>query len=113
MGQGPRYCRPAAYELFTAQLPSLEETDSLLRAAVAVAMHELTDADIGEVERALDEIAGEVAGRVRSRNQQALVAQLHSVLFDEMGFTGNTENYYAPENSYLPKVLQTHRGLPV
>src|SRR3954447_19874565 len=32
----PRYCRPSAYELFQSQMASLEQTDSLCRAAVAV-----------------------------------------------------------------------------
>ena len=113
MGQAPRYCRPAAYELFTSQLPTLEETNSLVHAAVAVAMHEFPDANPDQVDRTLKQIADEISGRVVSGNQHALVAQLHAVLFDELGFTGNTENYYAPENSYLPKVLQSRRGLPV
>ena len=40
-------------------------------------------------------------------------AELHEVLFEEWGFTGNAEDYYAPDNSYLPRVLQTRRGIPV
>ena len=76
-------------------------------------MHEFPDANPDEVDRTLKQIADEISGRVVSGNQHALVAQLHAVLFDELGFTGNTENYYAPENSYLPKVLESRRGLPV
>ena len=95
------------------QLATLEETNSLVRAAAAVAMHEFADTCLDDVERQLDEIAAEIAGRVSSGNRRALIAQLHAVLFDELGLAGNTENYYAPENSYLPKVLETRRGLPV
>ena len=113
MAQSPRYCRPAAYELFADQLATLEETNSLVRAASAVAMHEFADTRLDDVERQLDDIAAEIAGRVSSGNRRALIAQLHAVLFDELGLAGNTENYYAPENSYLPKVLETRRGLPV
>ena len=29
------------------------------------------------------------------------------------GFQGNAENYYAPENSYLDRVLATRRGIPI
>ncbi len=29
------------------------------------------------------------------------------------GFRGNLENYYAPENSLLPHVLETRRGIPL
>jgi regulator of sirC expression with transglutaminase-like and TPR domain len=35
------------------------------------------------------------------------------VLFEEEGFTGNTDDYYNVANSYLPVVLQTRRGLPI
>ncbi len=113
MDAAPRYCRPAAYELFVAQLPTLEETDSLVRAAVAVAMHERDDANADAVDTILSNLATEITSRVWSGNPQALVARLHQVLFDEWGFTGNADDYYAPENSYLPCVLETRRGIPV
>ncbi len=34
-------------------------------------------------------------------------------LFDELGFRGDTEDYAAAENSYLDRVLDRRRGLPV
>jgi len=113
MFPAPRYCRPESYEQFARELPTLEETDSLVRAAIAVSMHDLDDVDSAQVEQTLREIAQEISRRVSSGSQHALVAQLHEVLFEERGFTGNAENYYAPENSYLPRVLETRRGIPV
>jgi regulator of sirC expression with transglutaminase-like and TPR domain len=109
----PRYCRPAAYELFVQQMVTLEETDSLLRAAVAVSMHELDDVDPTHFENTLCEIADEIKRRAPSGSPHAIIAQLHEVLFEEWGFTGHTSDYYAPDNSYLPRVLQTRRGIPV
>jgi regulator of sirC expression with transglutaminase-like and TPR domain len=113
MTEAPQHCREAAYEIFIQQLPTLEETDSLLRAAAAVSMHELEFVDLAAVERTLAELAADIAGRVRSGSQHALVSQLHEVLFEEWGFTGNTDDYYNAENSYLPRVLETRRGIPV
>ena len=107
-----RACRPAAYELFTSQLPKSWKKPIGWCAAVAVSMHEFPDANPDEVDRTLKQIADEISGRVISGNQHALVAQLHAVLFDELGFTGNTESYYAPENSYLPKVLHRAADCP-
>src|SRR5438105_2349067 len=112
MVPSPLYCRPAAFGLFRAQLPSLEETDSLVRATVAVAMHERDDCDPDEVDHTLEQLAAEIGRRVTSGNQNALVAQLHQVLFDECGFSGNVEDYYNPENSYLPCVMRSRRGIP-
>ena len=113
MSGAGQYCRKAAYEFFAQQLPALEETDSLVRAAIAVSMHELPHVDPAAVERALDEIAADIRGRVKTGSPQALVAQLHHVLFDERGFTGNTLDYYNRENSYLSRVLETGKGIPV
>lgn len=113
MSHVPRYCRPVAYELFAGQLATLEETDSLVRASVAVSMHELDNVDPAEIEKKISEMAQEIKSRVPSGNPRAIVAQLHEVLFEEWGFAGQTEDYYAPENSYLPCVLQSRRGIPV
>jgi regulator of sirC expression with transglutaminase-like and TPR domain len=113
MAAAPRYCRLAAYELFVAHLPTLEQTHSLLRAAVAVSMHELTGGSTDAVEKSLDRLAQQVNRRVRSKTPQALVARLHEVLFDEHGFTGNVDDYYTPENSYVSRVLETRKGIPV
>lgn len=44
--------------------------------------------------------------------EQRLVA-LNRTLFDEMGFRGNTENYYDPRNSYLHEVLARRTGIPI
>jgi regulator of sirC expression with transglutaminase-like and TPR domain len=113
MASAPRYCRQAAYEFFVQQLATLEETDSLVRAAIAVAMHELDDVNPAEVEATIGEISREINSRTPSGNPHAMVAQLHELLFEEWSFTGNTTDYYAPDNSYLPRVLQTRRGIPV
>jgi regulator of sirC expression with transglutaminase-like and TPR domain len=85
-----------------------------VRAAVAVAMHELGDAaDPDAVVRRLDELAERVRGRVQSERPDAFLAHLHAVLFDEEDFRGNAEDYTDPRNSYLPWVLEQRRGLPI
>ena len=38
---------------------------------------------------------------------------LSEALFDDVGFHGNTEDYYDPRNSYLNQVLQRRTGIPV
>lgn len=38
---------------------------------------------------------------------------LNNYLFDELGFTGNEEEYYAVTNSYLDHVLLQRTGLPI
>lgn len=43
---------------------------------------------------------------------EVLVA-LNRVLFEEEGFRGNKQHYYAPANSFLNHVLEAHTGIPI
>lgn len=38
---------------------------------------------------------------------------INRVLFHELGFRGNNEDYGNPENSYLNRVFETRKGLPI
>jgi len=109
----PRHCHPEAWALLEEQLPALETTDGLLRGAVAVSMHALPGTDCGLVERRVAGLADTVRDRVTSEHEQSYLAHLHHLLFDELGFRGNASDYYNPENSYLPVVLEKRVGLPI
>ncbi len=113
MTKAPRYCRAAAWEYFAAQMSTLAETESLVRAAIAVSMHELDEVTPTAVETDLTALAVEVRGRVRSQHPQALLAHLHEVLFEQHGFAGDGDDYYNSSNSYLSRILATKRGIPV
>ena len=39
--------------------------------------------------------------------------RLAAHLFQSLGFSGNESNYYDPDNSYLGRVIDTRRGIPV
>jgi regulator of sirC expression with transglutaminase-like and TPR domain len=107
------YCRPAAYDAFATEMPRVDSTVGLFRAAFAIAQHEHPDADVDRAEATIAELADTVARRVHSPHIDAKLAHLHDVLFDVVGFVGNVDDYYNPANSYLPEVLRTHRGLPI
>src|SRR3954453_21726515 len=109
----PAYCRPAAYDGFAIEMPRVDSTTGLFRAAFAMARHEPPDANVDQAEAALAELADTVGRRVHSPNVDAKLAHLHDVLFDVVGFVGNVDDYYNPANSYLSEVLRTHRGLPI
>lgn len=115
--QTPEHCRPEAYELFAAQAERIETSDALLRAAVAVSMHAPTDEwpnpDADAVDETIEQIAADVFDRLNQREPHAILAHTHAVLFDEMRFAGDTQDYYNPINSYLPAVLGRRRGIPV
>ncbi len=109
----PAYCRAAAFDAFARELPRINSTSGLFRAAFAIARHEAPNADVEQAHATIAELAETVRRRVHSANVDAKLAHLHDVLFDVIGFVGNVGDYYNPANSYLPEVLRTHRGLPI
>jgi regulator of sirC expression with transglutaminase-like and TPR domain len=109
----PAYCRPAAYRAFAESLPQIASADGLFRAAWAIAQHDLPESNLAAGETVIANLVAAVRRRVRSTAQEALLAHLHDVLFEVIGFRGNREDYYNPSNSYLPEVLRSRRGLPI
>ena len=109
----PLCCSPASYQLLTRQLPTINSPDALLNGAIAIALHQMEEADPAAVDATIQYYADTVRSRVRGSQTQALLAHLHEYLFDELKFVGNVEDYYNPANSYLPAVLATKRGLPI
>ncbi|MBC7784003.1 MAG: transglutaminase family protein [Burkholderiales bacterium] len=109
----PLCCSNTAFRLFSEQAAKIETTDGLLKASVAVAMHQLEDVKITDVTRQINGYAKMIRSRVHGPQQQAWLAHLHQYLFEDLGYAGNSEDYYAPSNSYLPEVVETRRGLPI
>lgn len=109
----PVMCRPEAFHLFADQLNHLEETDALVRAAVAISMHRLGNVDLDRLFDTLRGYAEVVRSRVRTRHVEAVLAHLHQVLFEDAGFGGDQRNYYDPRNSYLSEVLRRRLGIPI
>ena len=109
----PKYCRQVAYDHFRSQLNDLDHTDALVSAAVAISQHAMLDASADDVHRQLDQLAHDVQTRIRSREPTAVLANLHQLMFDELRFHGDSNNYYHARNSYLPVVLESRRGIPI
>ena len=70
-----------------------------------------------QVERYLGDIE-RMAMRLRGRMPQTSapeerIAVLNQFLFEDLGFRGNTEEYYDPRNSYLNDVLDRKVGIPI
>src|SRR5215212_7320682 len=109
----PLCCAPESFQLLARQVAHIESPDALIHGATAIAMHQLDNVDVTEVDATLQRYVDTVRSRVRGTQPQALLAHLHDVLFEEEALTGNQEDYYNTSNSYLPEVLRTKRGLPI
>jgi regulator of sirC expression with transglutaminase-like and TPR domain len=75
----------------------------LAEAALALAAGAYPDLDVSGWLRALDRLAAGVGG----------LADLRQRLFSQLGLVGDTEGYYDPDNSFLHRVLQRRRGIPI
>ena len=62
----------------------------------------------------INEISGKVATRLaHSTHPYDVLNTLNQVLFEELGFRGNQEDYYNPNNSYMTCVLDEQKGIPI
>ena len=65
-------------------------------------------------EQTLKDMAESVRPKMQAaQSDQAQIAALNHYLFDELQFIGNSDNYYHPDNSFLNKVLDLRRGIPI
>lgn len=62
----------------------------------------------------LDRIADAIAKRLSRKNRpEEVIRRINRHLFTELGFHGNTQDYYNPDNSYLNRVLERRTGIPI
>src|SRR3954467_1946659 len=86
----------------------------LARAALAVAREEYPQLEEDRYLRQLDELAARVqSGVPAGASPERRVGRLNTVLFHDLGFAGNREDYYDPRNSFLNEVLDRRMGIPL
>ncbi|MFN7138545.1 MAG: SirB1 family protein [Limisphaerales bacterium] len=62
----------------------------------------------------LDSYSNELRGRIDlNGDAEQIIAHMNEYLFSELGFRGNEEDYYDPENSYLNRVIDRKLGNPI
>jgi regulator of sirC expression with transglutaminase-like and TPR domain len=104
---------PSALEYFAA-LVADDAQFSLLEAAISIAQDDVAVVDIQGTLSAVDALAARLKGRLAA-DTSALqrLRYLNRYFFHELGFAGNVNDYYTPDNSYLHRVLETRRGIPI
>lgn len=108
-----KYAAPTPLEYF-ATLVAEDESLNLLEAAVSLAQDEEPHLDVQAVLARVDELGRRLKQRMSPDTVPAeRLRQLTRFFHGELGFAGNLNNYYAAENSYLHRVLETRRGIPI
>jgi regulator of sirC expression with transglutaminase-like and TPR domain len=96
---------------------SLVESDgefALFEAAVSLAQDEYPEMDVqtvlSEVDQLLSRVRRRMAADMGAVQKLRILSQF---FFQDLGFAGNVNDYYDPDNSYIHKLLNTRRGNPI
>lgn len=91
-----------------------DEQVNLAEGALILAADEYPDLEVSGTLRELDALAQAFAPRLdRQGDPRAIITGLNKYLFQELGFSGNLQNYYDPRNSYLNDVMTRRTGIPI
>jgi regulator of sirC expression with transglutaminase-like and TPR domain len=86
----------------------------LAEATLLIAAQEYEGLDVRGYLARLDEMGRALRFRLDDeRRPERAVMALNHYLFQELGFRGNTEQYYDARNSYLNEVLERRTGIPI
>ena len=90
-----------------------EELD-VEQGAWLLAQSRYPDINVEGYQALLDSYAADLRLRLDpSAGPKPLLTTINQYLFQELGFAGNNENYYDPDNSYLNRVLDRRTGNPI
>jgi regulator of sirC expression with transglutaminase-like and TPR domain len=101
-------------EAFAELLDEKDKRIELARACLMIAQDAYPGLDVdrylGEIERMAMRLR---AATPQSASAEERVVALNQFLYEDMGFWGNTEDYYDPRNSYLNEVIDRKTGIPI
>ncbi len=79
-----------------------------------LAQTQYPDINVEAYRALLDSYAADLAERLEMIDlPKDILETINQYLFEELGFAGNEEDYYDPENSYLNRVLDRRTGNPI
>ena len=104
----------AAIDDFRALLGQDDAKIDLARACLMVAQDAYPALDVGRYLAELDRMGA----RLRTEHPEATAVEdkiiaLNQFLFEELGYSGNADDYYDPRNSYLNDVMDRRTGIPI
>ena len=104
----------AGLEQFAELVSREDDRIELARACLQIAQDAYPGLDVdgyvGEVERFANRLRARFAPQASIEDR---VIALNEFLFDDLGFGGNTDDYYDPRNSYLNEVIDRRTGIPI
>lgn len=103
----------AEISLFSHLVARPESDLDLARAALLVALPEYPGLDVASYIDELDKMGAIAALRIAEARGLPPLGTVIRYLYEELGFHGNTTDYYDPRNSFLNEVLDRRTGIPI
>jgi len=106
--------RGAALRRLGREFDGPEEPVDLEEGAFILSKYGFPEINIATYQRRLDDMAADIRVLAGSRAAPLdMFMKLRSYLFSDLGFIGNREDYYNPNNSYINKVIDYRKGIPI
>lgn len=87
---------------------------NLLTGALIIAKYQYPDLQTDKVKRQIQQIRQDIWLELNDKlTALEQVKIINHILFDVHNFSGNTQNYHAPQNSYINNVLESKKGNPL
>lgn len=103
-----------ALDAFARLLRTPEPQLDLARACLMIGQDAVPDLDVEHYLAQIDAMGERIrAGLAPDAGVEQKVIALNEFLFQELGYWGNTEDYYDPRNSYLSDVIDRRTGIPI
>lgn len=104
----------AGLEAFAELLKRPEAEIDLARGCLMISQDAYPDLDLEHYLGEIDSLALRLQNRLSAgAGVEERVIALNELLFQELGYWGNTEDYYDPRNSYLNDVIERRTGIPI
>jgi regulator of sirC expression with transglutaminase-like and TPR domain len=103
-------------EYFATLVSQLDDSEDIPLTETALAIAQVVDPtlDLAQAQSDIDRLAATLKARLPADSGQVhKLRLLNRYFFHELGFAGNANDYYDPANSYLSKVLERRRGIPI
>ncbi len=106
--------RDQIWDKFTEISKTPDDQVDLAHAALLISNGMNPDLDPNAELLHLDSMAEVAKKRIGSTEDPlSAINRLSEFLFDDLGFQGNQDDYYNPDNSFLDRVLTTRMGIPI
>lgn len=101
-------------ENFALEMSLPDQEIDLARAALYIAQEENPSLEVDYYLKQLDQWAAQVRSLLPVERYPMRVLQgINEILYEELGFRGNEEDYYDPRNSFLDQVMEQRVGIPI